>query len=60
MDMGAKLDVVEHAHVCEKLHILEGARNAKGSDSVGLEPGNVQAFKDNRPLFRPIKPVDAV
>ncbi len=39
MHVAPELDVVEHRHVGEQLHVLKGARYAKGGYLVRLQDG---------------------
>jgi hypothetical protein len=58
--MAAQFDIVQDRHVSKKLHILKGPRNAQGGNPVGLETGDVGAFKYNPTFLRLIKAVDTI
>ena len=60
MDMTSEFDVVQDIHVAEKLHVLEGAGDSQFGDFMGLDPGDLLAFKEDPALFRVIKAVDAI
>ena len=60
MDMPAQLDIVQHRHVGEQLHILKSSRYAQRGYFVGFEVGDVATFKYDAAAFRLVKTVDAV